>query len=325
MTEAPSTPVEFDATEMNYELTQLHDHVKQLDREGLESIVMSLSRRLGIRFTESRRLAQEVQAWRDTADNQAEVIRELKARSLATLQMRVHDWRKKAYPDTRGIELQALGVAEESGELAHAVLKFKQGIRGYDFEKTHDEVGDAIGDIIIYAMGVADQLDISVEEALYKTVEHVINRNITQGSDAGVGPSASSWVNAGFEDRPDDTGCEAHGEVDGPCDVLVTHTNVESMTVVKYRKGDRVRIVGGEHFVGQLGTVHPAPGVDPYFSATELFVMIDGKDSPWCFPVTHLTKLEPAKGVDYAGHVPHERVPDVEGEGPSYFIPEVSP
>lgn len=132
-----------------------------------------------------RRFAQEIQALRDTVNNQTEVIRELKARSLSTLQQRMHDWRKAAYPDTRGIELQALGVAEESGELAHAVLKYKQGIRGYDFAKTHDEVADAIGDIIIYAMGVADTLDISVEEALCKTVEHVINRNITQGSDAG--------------------------------------------------------------------------------------------------------------------------------------------
>jgi NTP pyrophosphatase (non-canonical NTP hydrolase) len=132
-----------------------------------------------------RRIAGECVSWKQMAENQAEVIRELKARSLATLQQRVHDWRKAAYPDTRGIELQALGVAEESGELCHAVLKYKQGIRGYGFDKTHEEVADAIGDIIIYAMGVADTLDISVEEALYKTVEHVINRNITQGSDAG--------------------------------------------------------------------------------------------------------------------------------------------
>jgi NTP pyrophosphatase (non-canonical NTP hydrolase) len=146
---------------------------------------------------ELRRVAMDAEAWKQTAYNAHEVIRELKARSLATLQMRVAEWRKAAYPDTRGIELQALGVAEESGELCHAVLKYKQGIRGYDFAKTHDEVADAIGDIIIYAMGVADTLDISVEEALFKTVEHVINRNITQGSDAG---------------------CEAHGEVDGPCD-----------------------------------------------------------------------------------------------------------
>lgn len=325
MTEAPSTPVDFDETEMNYELTQLEDHVKQLDRESLESIVMSLSRRLGIRFTESRRLSQEAQAWRDTANNQAEVIRELKARSLATLQMRVHDWRKKAYPDTRGIELQALGVAEESGELCHAVLKFKQGIRGYDFEKTHDEVGDAIGDIIIYAMGVADQLDISIEEALYKTVEHVINRNITQGSDAGV---------SAFDHLP-----ENHP-------APITDVQINNLSVAKFAKGDRIRVADDAGmWAGRFGTVHPAPGVDPHHPRGQVMVMLDGKDSPWSFDPTDLIKIEDIgaarievsndpedpmpkmydknnrlvfpphnnepKGVDYAGHVPEHP------EGPS--------
>lgn len=263
-----------------------------------------------------RRFARDIQALRDTVNNQAEVIRELKARSLSTLQQRVHDWRKKAYPDTRGIELQALGVAEESGELCHAVLKYKQGIRGYDFAKTHDEVGDAIGDIIIYAMGVADQLDISVEEALYKTVEHVINRNITQGSDAGGGENGDKNV------RPDDPMpklFDAHGRPNG------------AENIPPYlRKGDRVKIIGGEHFLGQFGTVHPGKGIDPHHPRGEVMVMIDGKDSPWSFPIEHLKHKDdhsdalPAKdldewyngprepkGVDYAGHVPQHP------EGPS--------
>lgn len=187
-------PVEYNDTEVNYKHTQNLGTVKEMNHDSLAHVVVALSNRLEIRHQEARQRASEAEAWRQLANNQAEVIRELKARSLATLQQRVHDWRKAAYPDTRGIELQALGVAEESGELAHAVLKFKQGIRGYDFEKTHDEVGDAIGDIIIYAMGVADQLDISVEEALYKTVEHVINRNITQGSDAGSTPKGVDYA-----------------------------------------------------------------------------------------------------------------------------------
>ncbi|GLY55362.1 hypothetical protein [Lentzea sp. NBRC 102530] len=63
------------------------------------------------------------------------------------------------------------------------------------------------------------------------------------------------------------------------------------------KKGDRVQVVGGEHFVGQLGTVHPAPGVNPYFSATEVFVMIDGKDSPWSFKVEHLASLDPTAQI----------------------------
>lgn len=99
------------------------------------------------------------------------------------------EWRAEAYPETRGIELQALGVCEEAGELAHAVLKYKQGIRGYDREKTAHEVADAIGDIFIYACGVADQLDINVVEAIVAAWAHVRERNITQGSDPGLGPS----------------------------------------------------------------------------------------------------------------------------------------
>jgi NTP pyrophosphatase (non-canonical NTP hydrolase) len=111
------------------------------------------------------------------------------ADTLSTVQRESREWRARAYPETRNIELQALGVCEEAGELAHAVLKYKQGIRGYDREKTCAEVADAIGDIVIYACGVADQLDIDVSRAVYKAWEHVRDRNITQGSDAGMGPS----------------------------------------------------------------------------------------------------------------------------------------
>ena len=95
-------------------------------------------------------------------------------------------WRNKAYPDTANIELQALGVCEEAGELAHAVLKFKQGIRGYDSEKTRTEVSDAIGDIFIYACGVADHLGINVVNAIEEAWDHVKNRNITQDSNPGT-------------------------------------------------------------------------------------------------------------------------------------------
>jgi NTP pyrophosphatase (non-canonical NTP hydrolase) len=99
------------------------------------------------------------------------------------------EWRAEAYPETRGIELQALGVAEEAGELCHAVLKYRQGIRGYDRMKTREEVADAIGDIFIYACGVADELDINVVNSIVNAWVHVKNRNITQGSDPGMGPS----------------------------------------------------------------------------------------------------------------------------------------
>jgi NTP pyrophosphatase (non-canonical NTP hydrolase) len=105
--------------------------------------------------------------------------------TLSTVQRESREWRAQAYPETRNIELQALGVCEEAGELAHAVLKNKQGIRGYDRDKTRKEVADAIGDIMIYACGVADELDIDVSRAVHDAWQHVKERNITQGSDAG--------------------------------------------------------------------------------------------------------------------------------------------
>jgi NTP pyrophosphatase (non-canonical NTP hydrolase) len=109
--------------------------------------------------------------------------------TLSTVQRESREWRAQAYPETRNIELQALGVCEEAGELAHAVLKNKQGIRGYDRDKTRKEVADAIGDIMIYACGVADELDIDVSRAVNDAWQHVKERNITQGSDAGMGPT----------------------------------------------------------------------------------------------------------------------------------------
>jgi NTP pyrophosphatase (non-canonical NTP hydrolase) len=105
--------------------------------------------------------------------------------TLTRVQRESHEWRKKAYPDTYTLELQALGVGEEVGELQHAILKHLQGIRGYDFDKTQAEVADAIGDIVIYACGVAQLLNIDVRAAVEAAWNHVHARNITQGSDLG--------------------------------------------------------------------------------------------------------------------------------------------
>jgi NTP pyrophosphatase (non-canonical NTP hydrolase) len=105
---------------------------------------------------------------------------------VVNVQAEARAWRREAYPDTSGMMFQALGVAEETGELSHAVLKYKQGIRGYDRDKTRAEVADAIGDIYIYMCGVADELEIDVVDAITAAWEHVKERNITQGSDAGI-------------------------------------------------------------------------------------------------------------------------------------------
>lgn len=285
----------FDETEINYEqwISDANESLDGKSVDELKSTIIGLARRLGHRHNESRKLAQDNISWSTMARLMNEANRELMSRTLTAAQIAVGKWRKAAYPDTMQIELQALGVAEEAGELCHAVLKFKQGIRGYDIEKTRVEVADAIGDIVIYAMGVADHLGINVEQAVYETVQHVIKRNITQGSDPGQKPLT---------------------EVHSPAELA--QAKIKDLSVRKFAKGDRVLVVGGQYFVGRSGTVHPGPGVNPYHSPTHVLVMLDGKDSPWGFHPNDLEKIEPiedattrVKGVDYAGHVPSDEDP----------------
>lgn len=106
--------------------------------------------------------------------------------TLVRVQRQSGLWRAIAYPDSVHDPLsQSLGVAEEVGEMCHAVLKHRQGIRGYDIERTRKEVGDAIADIIIYACAVADCYDLNVADELSKAWAHVRARNLVQNSDMG--------------------------------------------------------------------------------------------------------------------------------------------
>lgn len=53
------------------------------------------------------------------------------------------------------IHLPELGVAEEIGELTHAVLKREQKIRGEAEKKTNAEIKDALGDATVYMLHLA--------------------------------------------------------------------------------------------------------------------------------------------------------------------------
>ena len=68
-----------------------------------------------------------------------------------SLQSRLHKWRVRNFPDADA-EQQLLGIVEEVGELAHAFLKGKQGIRGTRQSHSSEEM-DAVGDILIYLAG----------------------------------------------------------------------------------------------------------------------------------------------------------------------------
>lgn len=68
-----------------------------------------------------------------------------------------------------------LGMAEEVGELSHAVLKKRQLIRGTPEE--HDEAAkDAIGDVFVYAMDVCNRMGWDLEDIMRDTWEKVVRK-----------------------------------------------------------------------------------------------------------------------------------------------------
>jgi len=74
-------------------------------------------------------------------------------------------WAEKNFGN-QDIEVYCLGLIEEIGELAHSVLKRKQGIKN---NENHDEkIKDAIGDITIYLVGFCNCSDINIEELYLK-------------------------------------------------------------------------------------------------------------------------------------------------------------
>jgi NTP pyrophosphatase (non-canonical NTP hydrolase) len=75
------------------------------------------------------------------------------------------------FPNSDSVE-QLLGVVEEVGELAHAVLKFRQGIRGTS-EEHRAETIDAVGDILIYLINFCNYEKIDIAACLAETWDTV--------------------------------------------------------------------------------------------------------------------------------------------------------
>ena len=82
------------------------------------------------------------------------------------LQKEHKEWSIKNFGE-QDIEDYQLGLIEEVGELAHSVLKRKQGIRN---NENHDEmIKDAIGDITIYLIGFCNCKNIDIEKVNINT------------------------------------------------------------------------------------------------------------------------------------------------------------
>jgi len=94
---------------------------------------------------------------------------------LRNQQLVTQIWRDKNFPGS-GWEDQLIGMMEELGELSHALLKQKQKIRGEE-EKHEADAKDAVGDLLIYLMGLCSVRDWDVEEILNDTVDQVLGRD----------------------------------------------------------------------------------------------------------------------------------------------------
>lgn len=96
------------------------------------------------------------------------------ARIMKKYQNDVGEWSRKNFGD-QDIRNCVLGVAEETGELCHAILKDTQGIRN---NEDHEEnAKDAVGDIIIYLMDLCSRKGWNIEDILDKTMEEVMERD----------------------------------------------------------------------------------------------------------------------------------------------------
>jgi NTP pyrophosphatase (non-canonical NTP hydrolase) len=98
---------------------------------------------------------------------------------LSDLQSKLHIWQHNNFPAhdiPRRLLQLTLGVAEESGELCHSVLKRDQGIRGTHAEHTA-AMRDAIGDIAIFAMQICSAEGWDFEQVVSDTAEQVLKRN----------------------------------------------------------------------------------------------------------------------------------------------------
>ena len=79
-----------------------------------------------------------------------------------------------------------LGLQEELGELAHAHLKYEQGIRGLTREEYEEQASDAIGDIMIYLMSYCSTNGFELAVCLNTAWEEVRARDWIVYPETGV-------------------------------------------------------------------------------------------------------------------------------------------
>lgn len=101
---------------------------------------------------------------------------------LSALQVRLARWQSRNFGVPENTEI-CLGIAEEAGELCHAILKAKQKIRGYeDPEFLRAEAADAMADCTVYMMQLATALRMDFGTFFFAVAEEVLKRDWVKDS-----------------------------------------------------------------------------------------------------------------------------------------------
>ncbi len=95
--------------------------------------------------------------------------------SLNILQDQHKKWIEHNFPNATS-DMQFKGLVEEVGELAHALLKREQNIRGSQ-ENYNEKIKDAIGDIVIFLSGFCIQEGLDLHKCVFDTWKEVQKRD----------------------------------------------------------------------------------------------------------------------------------------------------
>jgi NTP pyrophosphatase (non-canonical NTP hydrolase) len=108
---------------------------------------------------------------------------------IRQMQKDVGEWQRHNFQDKATATNSFLGIVEELGELAHAILKQNQGIRGTKIE-LEAAAKDALGDMFIFTMGFCWERGWDLEAILAATWREVQKRDWRRDPMGAGGESA---------------------------------------------------------------------------------------------------------------------------------------
>ncbi len=101
------------------------------------------------------------------------------------LQVELARWQSRNFGGATNYQMLA-GVTEEVGELAHAILKHEQRIRGMDdMQAFRAAAGDAVADATVYLIQLCTLLRLDFATLVQKTAEQVMKREWTKNRATG--------------------------------------------------------------------------------------------------------------------------------------------